>query len=215
MEYDFHYAAHCYLEKWMRMDCGFNQVLGFENALKVPPHEGTKCLVEVATYYKVIRTLRVIEEEPRLKAAYDALQTTRLPKEGNVAEVVEACAGCLCDAYGVNALSAASKFLWMRFRSPVVIYDSIVSKWLCANGTYRRDGYSNYRKTWLYEYLKHEEQIRKVCAELIHIKKFTLARHTSDEKLTEWATSRWFRERVFDHFITQDFDPSILEAGKS
>jgi hypothetical protein len=178
--------------------------LAFAKRFETSAGAGTKCLVEVSKYYSVARTLRDIGEDCRLKAAYDALQKTEPPEDGDVVTKVESFARVLGGIYGVVPLSAASKFLWMRFRNPVVIFDSVVSGWLNRNCGYKYDGYSTYHKIWSGKYREFENQIRLACDELKSIKKFTLADQESDETITEWTSSRWFAERVFDHFMLND-----------
>jgi hypothetical protein len=55
--------------------------------------------------------------------------------------------------------------------------------------------------------IQYEEHIREVCAGLKSVKKFTRACELSDERLSEWTTSRWFMERVFDHFMLNAVTP--------
>jgi hypothetical protein len=136
------------------------------------------------------------------------LQAIEAPKVGDVVEKVEGLARDLKGKYGVTALSAATKFLWMRFRSPVIIYDSVVSGWLCKNCGYKDNGYADYCRLWSSGYREHEEQIQQACAELKDIKKFTRAYHVSDERLSEWTASQWFMERVFDHSMLYTMSPS-------
>jgi hypothetical protein len=200
------YSAYSYLDEWMRQDFSFHRILSFERRDKASGTTGAECLVKVANSYKVIRTLRKTGESPRLKAAYEALQATGPLENGNVVSVVDTFATALCEIYGTFALSAASKFLWMRFRSPVIIYDSIVSKWLSKNcNDYLDEDYSSYHRIWSRKYQQYEEQIREACAELKSIKKFTHACEVSEDQLSEWTTSPWFMERVFDHYMLNDF----------
>jgi len=199
-----YYSAYSYLDEWMREDRHFHQVLAFEKANEIPAAKGIECLVKVAKYYKVIRTLKTTEENFRLEAAYEALLAIEPLNKEDVVRKVENFAEVLGKVYGSIALSAASKFLWMRFRSPVIIYDSIASGWLCKNCNYNYDGYSNYHQIWSSKYREYEEHIREACAELKYIKKFTLACEIPDKELSEWTISQWFMERVFDHFMLND-----------
>jgi hypothetical protein len=203
MANSFYYAANSYLDEWLREDSKFHSVLAFENGCETSAEAGTKCLVEVSKSYSVARTLKDIGEDYRLKAAYDALQKTEPPDDGDVVMKVESFARILGEIYGKVPLSAASKFLWMRFRSPIIIFDRVVSGWL-NNCGYKYDGYSNYHKIWSSKYQEFESQIRRACDELKCIKKFTLADQEPDEIIAEWTSSRWFTERVFDHFMLID-----------
>ncbi len=208
MENRFYYSASTYLDEWMARDRGYHERLAYIAHGQISDTEGIEWLVKTATYYRVIRTLKTIEEKPRLLAAYNLLLAIQPPAGiEDVVRSVESLAEDLRIVYGTTPLSAASKFLWMRFRSPIVIYDSIAAGWLKNQG-YKDDGYRSYIATWSKKYREFEEEIAQACGELKLFKKFTLASGTSDELLTEWTSSRWFRERVFDHFM-------LNEAAKS
>ena len=183
----------------MSKDKRFHDVLAFETQDAVSGTSGRECLVEFATYYGVIRTLRVTAEAFRLQGAYEALCATRIPRGADVVEMVCEFARALGDRYGALPLSAASKFLWVRFRSPVVVYDMLVSDGLHLRYGYKYDGYPNYYKIWTTSYRENEERIREACNELNAIKKFTLASEVPQKDLSELISRQWFMERVFDH----------------
>jgi hypothetical protein len=209
-----YYAAYSYLDQWVYRDSRFHRSLAFDSCPTSVPKNGVSVLAEVAACYGVARTLKTIDEEFRLDGAYKALQAIEQPTEIDVVNKVVAFSHDLGRAYGSIPLSAASKFLWMRFRSPVVIYDSVVSKWLWKTCGYCYDGYANYYSLWLKKYSEFEEEIEQACAELTQIKKFTLACEVSDEQLTAWTSSRWFRERTFDHFMISEINTSDGHAER-
>jgi hypothetical protein len=105
-------------------------------------------------------------------------------------------------------LSAASKFLWMRFKRPVIIYDSKAFEYLKKRHKLPDEPadtfYERFCEAWQQEYEKVEHAIRVACGELVAIRRFTLAGpgsdgHIANRELREWTSSAWFRERVFDH----------------
>lgn len=123
--------------------------------------------------------------------------------EKNVCERVSSLAGEFSKKYGKNAVSAASKFLWLRFRSPVVIFDSRAIGWLRANG-YKvpyAGGYKEYRKHWLAAFSDHEKEISKACAGLAEVKDYSLAFEEKEKHVAEISQARWFKERVFDKYL--------------
>jgi hypothetical protein len=217
MNVSLHYAAFSYLDEWIWRDSRFHQTLRYETWQGTSADLGARELAKAATYYGVARTLKKTNEEPRLMGAYEELGKTRLLEENEVPEVVERFAEKLHTIYGTHALSAASKFLWLKFRSPVVIYDSMVSKWICKNCEYRDDGYANYFKYWHEKFPEYEERIKEACAELVTpiVKGFTLACDVADDQLSEWTTSRWFRERVFDHFMMAEIDVAEEKSARA
>ena len=114
-----HYAAFTYLNEWMWRDQRFTACLGYEADGDTTETEGRECLVEVATAYGVIRNFKKTAG-PRLAAAYKALRRVGLPTRDDRVETVENMMGELQREYSKNLLSAASKFLWMRFKSPKI-----------------------------------------------------------------------------------------------
>jgi len=179
---NFFYAAYSYLDEWMSKDKRFHEVLTCEKA-DVDANEGRKTLVEVATYYGVSRTLKVIAGDGvRLESAYRILASTTSSGLDDVPKMVENFAAELGNVYGHLPFSAASKFLWMRFRSPIVIYDSLAAAYLAAeNRGYDNRNFASFCSAWRTNYLQNEEEIKAACEELVSIKKFTLASECKDE----------------------------------
>jgi hypothetical protein len=203
---NFYYAAYSYLNEWMWKDSHFHSVLAHGGG-KTEKEDGEGCLFEVAVYYRVIRTLRLRGDEPRLQAAYRALSETQLPNGDDPSELVSDFASTLRREYGGFPLSASSKFLWMRFRSPIVIFDQFVSKHLHRQCKFKTGDYADFYKIWINEFHENEHRIREACAELNGIKKFTRADELSNDDLLALTSSRWFAERVFDHFAQESGRP--------
>jgi hypothetical protein len=194
----------------MWWDQRFTISLGYQAGQRFSESDG-QYLVEMAKAYGIIRNFKVIEEKPRLKAALDILERSQLPTPENAVDIVERLAKELQKIYGKTPLSAASKFLWMRFKSPIIIYDQLANTWLRVNSGYKDDSYMNYCKFWREEYIKRESDIRDACAELATFKQFTFASGVDDITLSEWTRSTWFRERVFDHFMLNATELERLE----
>jgi hypothetical protein len=161
------------------------------------------CLWRAAKYYKVTRTLPVIREERRLGRALEALDAVADPiTEDNVDAVVWELERTFEAVYGRYALSAASKFLWIRHRSPVVIYDAQACRTLKQLGSrFAAGSYKPFRREWLRHFAEHEGAIQEACAELHRVREFSLAHEMPDDELAALAAQRWFHERVFDKFL--------------
>jgi hypothetical protein len=121
--------------------------------------------------------------------------------EKNVDEVVTTLADKFNVAYenGIE-ISAASKFLWIRNKAPVVIFDARASACLLRLGATLDGKYAKYRGEWLRCLAQREEIIRTTCNDLLELKKFSPDAET-EENLMVTVTSRWFHERVFDKFL--------------
>jgi hypothetical protein len=177
---------------------------------------GVSTLVEVAKEYSVIRNFRRIDEDKneRLGRAYDKLLEISRPAIAEVGQVVASFAEQLGEIYGAEQggclLSAASKFLWMRFRSPIIVYDTLAWNWLQKRKLLKSaDDYSAYLKAWGSTYSEYQEDFQHGCSELVAIKRFTLGWNLSDDQLKSWASSEWFHHRAFDYLI---IDPDIHSA---
>jgi hypothetical protein len=195
---NFKFFALHYLNDWYSDDSRFVAGLSSDNGRE----ERLDRLREAATYYKVARTLRTINED-RLAGALCALDAVKPPiTEENVDVTVCDLAKTLQAIYGTTATSAASKFLWIRHRAPVIIYDGRAIGCLKSRSeAFRQCDYPGYRKEWLRQFVDHEESIRTACTQLIAVKDFSLAAAISDEKLNYLVENRWFHERVFDKFL--------------
>ena len=162
------------------------------------------CIQKAAKYYKVIRNFKILAGEKRLDKALQALDAVGDSiTDENVDLIVCELARTFQLTYGTNAISAASKFLWIRHRSPVVIYDDRAYRRLnkgCGGESGQCD-YTKYRREWLKQFAKREEHLRLACAELVRVKDFSLAHAVADEDLERLVGNRWFRERVFDYFL--------------
>lgn len=209
------YAATSYLHDWIRHDRRFHETFSIEKSEQISRETGICTLVEVAKEYSVIRNFRKIEESERLGCAYDKLLEISRPTIAEVGQVVDRFAKELGEIYGANheskLLSAASKFLWMRFRSPIIVYDTLAWNWLQNQNLLKSaDDYSAYITAWESRYSDFQEDIKHGCSELVAIKKFTLGWNLSDDELKSWTSGDWFHHRVFDYLI---IDPEIHWAG--
>lgn len=189
-----------YLNDWCRYDSRFVDGLLPSRARG----DRLRCLSNALNYYRVARTLPEIDEPLRLGTALAALDTMTGPiTEDVVDSIVCNLASVFQSVHGRYAISAASKLLWIRFRSPVVIYDSQAVA--CLNKTaptkLRGGRYKLYREEWLRQFAECEESIRAACAELCRVKDFSFARTMAKDELMELVSDRWFHERVFDKYL--------------
>jgi hypothetical protein len=205
------YASTSYLNDWVGHDRKFHETLSIERSYQASREAGATTLAEVAKEYSVIRNFKKIDETERLGHAYEKLLEISRPLETEVGEVVDRFAKVLGETYGtdhkVKLLSAASKFLWMRFRSPIIIYDTLAWNWLQKRSPLKStDDYSGYMEVWRSTYSQYREAIAQGCSGLVAIKKFTLGWNLTDSLLESWTSSEWFHHRVFDYLI---IDPDI------
>jgi hypothetical protein len=95
---------------------------------------------------------------------------------------------------GHGSLSLTTKFLWLKMKSPIIIYDSRARNALGAAPDNLADFYARWRK----KFDVCEQQIRDACTSLSELHKYTRVPKTYIAKVT---AHRWFRERVFDVYL--------------
>lgn len=194
---NFKYFALMYLNDWHQWDKPLSErIFGRDKS------DSLDAFHHAAKYYKVTRNFPIDKTESRLQGALDLVKTGRgrLTK-GNVCEMVNQLALGFEKRYGKNAVSAASKFLWLRYKSPVVIFDSRAKKWLNNNGYKVPAHYEGYRAQWLAAFSDHRPQIEKACAGLVKVHGFSMAFESSSEEIAALVTALWFQERVFDKYL--------------
>jgi hypothetical protein len=163
------------------------------------PSVRRECMQRAATYYGIARNFRLLPNEERFASALDALDGISASFNHDVDSQVSELANTFRSAYGRNAVSAASKFLWIRHRSPIIIYDTRAIRAL--GGNLRDRDYSTYRREWLRQFDKHEAAIRSACSQVLEVKDWSLAFEKPEDKVRGWLSERWFHERVFDKFL--------------
>lgn len=195
---NFKYFALMYLNDWHFWDSPLSERIFSSNE-----EDSLNAFHSAAKYYKVTRNFPINESETRLQGALDLVKSdSNKLLENNVCEIVNNLALEFERRYGKNAVSAASKFLWLRHKSPVVIFDSRAKKWLGRNG-YKvpSNNYEGYREQWLSAFSDNSKKIKEACAALTTVRDFSMAFESSAEEVESVTTSIWFQERVFDKYL--------------
>jgi len=183
------------------------KTLALTDGLEPDPKEACKQLVAVAIHYNVMRGFKVEEEgTARLAPVWDALRKMERPTSAEDAKAkVSHLVAELRHTYHQDLVSAASKILWMRFGSPIVIYDSIVSKWIYDKGDRPMSkDYGYFYDAWQRKFGELGPEIRIVCEglkELSTLRKFFGLNDLCQDEFEKVVSSPWFAERVFDHAI--------------
>ena len=197
MDENFKFFGLAYLNDWWQYD------RHFVSGLSPSSDRNSRAarLADAAIYYNIIRRFPK-GSMPQVLDLVDATFGLMGPLEAhNVDLVVTALAGLFNDVFnrGVE-ISSASKFLWLRQQTPVVIFDSRAETCLVRLGAKLNGEYATYRAEWLKGFNQREQVIREACVELIRVKDFSPTDEI-EEHLTSTANSRWFHERVFDKFL--------------
>jgi hypothetical protein len=99
-------------------------------------------------------------------------------------------------------ISAASKFLWLLHKTPVVIYDDRACRCLnsLAGAQFSTEDYSAYRAGWNVQFKQFEPDILSACSGLTNLETFA-PDEEAKTSLRSQVGERWFLERVFDKFL--------------
>jgi len=99
---------------------------------------------------------------------------------------------------GRYTLSLSTKFLWLIYRDPFIIYDSRVRNALGVD----EGKYDQFVDKWLSQYQPLEEEIRRKCSLLPNYRRYILCGlSVSQEQIKRVCNESWFWHRVFDIYL--------------
>ncbi len=201
--------ALMYLNDWYEKDRGFiNELTSITKDVRL------RTLHDAAQYYGVKRNFGGVKTKG-LDAAFTLLENaaqTAILQTQSIVAVVSQLAQDFESAYPMEGwkekVSAASKLLWLRCKSPVVLRDTNAFACLqgASCGTLPQSDYGAYLREWRRQFSKRKARIRSACSQLVDVKAFSLAADMSDQELRLVVKSRWFQERVFDKFLLWNGD---------
>jgi hypothetical protein len=194
---NFRYFAVNYLNDWWWYDRYYVDGLRDQDeTIRV------KRLHEAAVYYKVVRNFKYggDGDDVRLGPALKLLEGIEKPTEKTVDDAIETLALKFKEKYGKDAISASSKFLWLKHQWPVVIFDNRAVLCLRSRGC-RFTDYGEYRQRWREQFAQHAKAIQDASGELPMVKAFSAAHSMSEKELVDIVGGAWFHERVFDKYL--------------
>jgi hypothetical protein len=190
----YEYCAYRFLEMWERDEKPLHRaMLGTPSAGQIR---------DALKHYRVARTFKGLSEDSRIaeKISENLLEVSDGCK-GNHSDKVTSLAKRFKETFGQFNLSAASKLLWLRNRSPYLIYDARTVNALRCLGN-RFDNYISYCEAWEREYKKRSSEISLAAHGIVNLpRKYTAAFSLTDDQLTGLVQSKWFIERVFDIYL--------------
>ena len=108
-----------------------------------------------------------------------------------------------------DVLSATTKFLWLKMKSPIIIYDSRARKALGA----ALGEIDEYYSRWREKFKGCEQQIRDACTSLQKVHEYTENPEVATPQyIAKTAAHPWFRERVFDVYLWSLGTPNNRKA---
>jgi hypothetical protein len=176
------------------------------DALREGNHEDKlAALRQAANFYGVARKLRKeFDEEiglPRLEPVLRVLEALQyeVVVENQPVDLVNKVREEISQKYGGwDTLSLTTKFLWLKYRDPVVIYDNSVRMALDVEA----GDYQQYLHGWRRQYHQKERLISEVCKRLPSVHRYAARTDfASPEYIREVGEEPWFQRRVFDTYL--------------
>lgn len=195
----FEYCSLQYLNQWLSRDKKYHEVLQSNNKA-----EKLIILKEAASFYRVARNflkqgdvaIGLQRYEPVLEiidnVTADDFQDN---VEDKILEIRDSISRKYLDR---EVLSATTKFLWLKVRNPVIIYDNqariaVGSKNGCIKEYYCK---------WNELYEKNSQNIKRTCDNLCELRKYTVnPQLASGSYIKEVSSQKWFKYRVFDIYL--------------
>jgi len=193
----FEYCSLFYLNQWLEHDMGFCDALAKGNRSKK-----LDTLRKAANFYRVARNLpsKYEGDLKRYELVLDIIDSLKPAdfKKDPIEEIYKI-KDKISDKYGKRGvLSLTTKFLWIKFKEPILIYDSQASMALGI----KSEGLSSYYKKWREEFKDNKTAIVDACSKLPDMYKYAANQETgTKEYIDEIASATWFHERVFDAYL--------------
>lgn len=96
-----------------------------------------------------------------------------------------------------QVLSATTKLLWLKFRSPVIIYDRQARKALKL----KKVDFGEYWERWQERFKQQHAEIQDACGSLIDVLRYVIDPAVTESEVQTLSRARWFHERVFDSYL--------------
>ena len=171
-EITFEYCSLYYLNQWLSKDKRFVETLAGQNE----EHNKLKNLKEAAAFYRVARNLPKTGDEKKGMIRYQPVleiidKVTHPLKESEVINVVNDAQEAISKSYnGREVLSLTTKFLWLKVRNPILIYDRRTKDALKAE----TGNYEDFCNKWKKKNENYLDGIEVACKKLYKMSAYTI-----------------------------------------
>lgn len=217
------YALHYLNNVWASHDRPCCEALGGSTEQKK-----LKTLASAAVFYSIARNLPTgFEEREKLPrygsvlAIIDTLQRKDFLGE-KLLPAIKRVSGEISAKYGgQGVLSATTKFLWLKMKNPIIIFDGRAREGLRIVSDRQSRGalrgapdaiIDEYYGLWREEFKVHEEEIGDACATLEKMHEYADPKIGTGLDIAKIAAEPWFRERVFDVYLWDRGSPTESHA---
>ena len=194
MKHSFEYCALRYLLLWETEERELHA------AMTVRP--SPSALRASMQHFRIARSFKGVAEERNARQILNALDRVGNNGTSPPCDNVMALATEFQNLFGKFNVSAASKLLWLTFRSPYIIYDARAVAALRSLGCeFENKDYPKYCAAWHSRYDQHKVEIERAAERLTTLQPFFTTWHDSEESLRAVTRQLWFHERVFDNYL--------------
>jgi len=195
----FEYCSLQYLNQWLMYDRDYCETLSTGDI-----EDKLETLKSAGGFYGVARNLPRVFDEGKGYKRYEPVLEILDPvlkeqfKE-NPARKIKEIESKISAKYGKRSvLSLTTKFLWLKIKQPIVIYDSQAR---IALDIEKGDLDGFYIK-WKEEFSNHKNQIAVACSRLPELHLYAIDQNIgTKEYISKISSKSWFHERVFDNYL--------------
>lgn len=188
------FCALRYLLLWHQTDSRLH------DAMKAEPHVGD--LRAALHNYGVARTFKGIKDHAKASCALQALREIDNQPGLSPVEKVEFLMGQFATHFERANLSAATKLLWLRYRSPFVILDARACTALVElKQKFDKRSYAEYFDAWNAAFNQQKERVIAAADQLATVQPFFAAWHPTPTSVLDLVRQPWFLERIFDIYL--------------
>ena len=189
----FDFCALQFLNQWLEKEESYCDLLASTDI-----EDQRRALFKAGVHFRVARNLpRRFEVNGRYQSILEVFNKNKI-SDVNLHNVVGEVQEQISGHYGGrNVLSATTKFLWLKVKSPIRIYDQQARK---ALGTKDKD-FISFNEAFTIRYAECEEEIIDACSKLKSILSYSVRPDIKHEELDKLVSEPWFRERVLDIYL--------------
>lgn len=195
----FEYCSLHYLNQWLTYDRGYCESLSNGST-----EEKLSVLKSAGGFYRVSRNLPSKFDEKKGLARYqpvlDTLDSVCSEQfTNNIVKKILEIEREISAKYGKRiVLSLTTKFLWLKIKKPILIYDSQARIALGSNNGDLLDYYNK----WQEGFKHHKKDIEAACYQLSDLHLYAVDQKMgTKEYIKEVSSKSWFQERVFDIYL--------------
>jgi hypothetical protein len=195
----FEYCSLHYLNQWLTYDRGFCESLS-----RGSKKEKLGALKSAGGFYRVARNLPSEFDEKigyeRYEPVLEILDSVSQKQfvKNPVSKIQEIEKEISKKYGGRGVLSLTTKFLWLKIKSPIKIYDSQAKIAVESKNGNLFGFYEN----WTKDFTKKKIQIEQACSKLPELHLYAVDQSIATKRyIQEVSSQTWFHERVFDIFL--------------